>query len=100
MDKEDSKSERNKGLSSSDKNSKDYVMYVESMGTKRSIVLRRNPTEKKVKGLAIETMENFNVIIALITIEEKMRTRDFQGSIMNEVTQKASTKRNVSTVEK
>ena len=94
MDKEDSKSER------VIKNSRDYVISVESMGTKQSIVLRRNPTKKKVKGLAIETMEKFNAIITIITLEEKMRKTIIQSSIMNEVTQKASTKRNVSTAEK
>ena len=70
------------------------------MGTKRSIVSRINPTKKKVKALAIETKERFNVMIALLTLEEKIRTRVIRGNIMNYITRKASTKRNVSTSEK
>ena len=80
--------------------SRDYGIIVESMGTKRSFVLRRNLTKNEHNILAIEAMVKPNIIVMLITLEKKMTASIIQSNIMNVVTRRTNTKRNVSTVEK
>ena len=73
MDKEDSRIECDKGLSSSDQNFKGLCNICGSMGTRRSFVLRTNLIEKEDNGLAIEAMTRLNKVIMCITLKEKMR---------------------------